>query len=35
MRRDIRRQDFVRKVLAVLCLVLGFSMVVAPFVLAE
>ncbi len=35
MHRDIKRKRFVLKTLAVLCLVLGFSLTVAPFVFAE
>jgi len=35
MRRDINRKRFMLKTLGVLCLVLGFSMAVAPYVLAE
>lgn len=34
MHRDIKRKNFMLKTFAVLCLVLGFSMAVAPFVLA-
>lgn len=35
MRRNINRKNLVLKTFAVLCLVLGFSMTVAPFVFAE
>ncbi len=35
MCRDIKRKSFVLKTFAVLCLVLGLSMAVAPFVFAE
>lgn len=35
MCRDINRKSFILKTFAVLCLVLGLSMAVAPFVFAE
>lgn len=35
MCRDIKRKSFILKTFAVLCLVLGVSMAVAPFVFAE
>jgi len=35
MYRDIKRKNFILKTFAVLCLVLGVSMAVAPFVFAE
>ena len=35
MCRDINRKSFILKTFAVLCLVLGLSMMVAPFVFAE
>jgi len=35
MYRDIKRKNFILKTFAVLCLVLGLSMAVAPFVFAE
>ncbi len=35
MCRDIKRKSFILKIFAVLCLVLGLSMAVAPFVFAE
>jgi len=35
MRRNINKKSFIMKALAVLCLVLGFSMAIVPFVFAE
>ena len=35
MRRDINRKRFMLKTFGVLCLVLGLSMAIAPYVLAE